>query len=196
MVGSRANKNKTEIAWLWITQGFEFDSVLLSKQVSVTRNYASRLVKKWHESGHLMLIGCQGVTRYYRVNQTAISSMPPGWGAEPVSTNEKRHAPMKSRQQKMWNSMKINKTVSKSGLVMSSGATVHTVAGYLLALVNTGYLKRLNSTCSDKHMPSRYVLVRDTGRYAPIVRKNGCWDQNQQRLYPFLVEEGEHGNVA
>ncbi|WP_457936462.1 hypothetical protein [Aeromonas veronii] len=196
MVGNSANKSKTEIAWLWITQGFEFDSVLLSTEVGISRNYASKLVGKWHESGHLTLMGCKGVTRYYRVNQTAISSIPPGWGAEPVSTREKRRAPMKSRQQKMWNSMKINKTVTKLTLSMASGATLRSVDGYIHALVKTGYLKQLNSSCSDKRMPSRYMLVRNTGRHAPIVRRNGCWDQNQQRLYPFLVEEGEHGNVA
>lgn len=43
---------------------------------------------------------------------------------------------------------------------------------------------------------AKYQLLRDTGRFAPIVRQNGCWDQNQQRLYPFLVEEEKHGHVA
>ncbi|WP_128342251.1 hypothetical protein [Aeromonas caviae] len=190
-----STKTKMSLAWQWMCQQEVFDSVTLSQQVELSRNYASHLVRKWHESGHLTQHGRQGATFYYEVSQRA-TTQPPGWGAEPISTRKKRRGKRKSRQQKMWNSMKISRTFTKLELVMTADTTARTVEGYIHALVKAGYLKMLSPAIPSKNIPTKYLLLRDTGRFAPMRRKNGCWDQNQQRLYPYLVEEGTHGNVA
>jgi len=187
---------KRETAWRWICQQQVFDSVLLSKHIDVSRNYASHLVKKWHESGHLKLCGNEGATKHYAVNMQLIDTTPPGWGKEPVSTRKKRKTKRKSGQQKMWNTMKISRSFSKLELVMTTNATPRTVEGYIHQLVKAGYLKVLAAAAPHKGIASKYLLTRDTGRHAPIVRKTGCFDQNQQRFYPFLVKEGADENVA
>ncbi|HEB4980873.1 TPA: hypothetical protein R0E67_004479 [Aeromonas dhakensis] len=79
---------------------------------------------------------------------------------------------------------------------MTSNSTSNHAAIYTKALTKAGYVKVLAKAMPHLGEVAKYRLLRDTGRHAPIVRRNGCWDQNQQRLYPFLVEEGEHGNVA
>jgi hypothetical protein len=44
------------------------------------------------------------------------------------------------------------------------------------------------------HGKKRWMLVRDTGRHAPVLRNNGdVWDPNEQTLYRKpLLQEADH----
>lgn len=92
--------------------------------------------------------------------------------------------------------MKISRMFTLTELAMTSNSTSNHAGVYAKALAKAGYVKVQAKAMPHRGEVAKYQLLRDTGRFAPIIRKNGCWDQNQQRLYPFLVEEEKHGHVA
>ncbi len=108
----------------------------------------------------------------------------------------------KTVQQKLWNTMKISRRFTLTDLMITANTNRNTAWHYTNQLVLAGYVRlavRVNPRLSvqDKYgLTNIYQLIRDTGRFSPMKRENGCWDQNQQRLYPFQFEEGEHGHVA
>lgn len=108
----------------------------------------------------------------------------------------------KTNQQKMWNTMKISRFFTLTDLMLTAETGQKQAWFYTDRLVKAGYVKVLFKVDSLLPVPARhgltgrYQLVRDTGRYAPLCRDHGCWDQNQQQLYPFQREEETHGNVA
>ncbi|OUR62026.1 hypothetical protein A9Q74_06135 [Colwellia sp. 39_35_sub15_T18] len=110
----------------------------------------------------------------------------------------------KTGRQKIWNSLKIQRVVSVADLVCLAAVTEANASLYLRKLVNSSYVRvkyAVNTAlpnCEVKGRASTYQLLRDTGRLCPIVRKDGCWDQNEQQLYPFngTNKENHHDQVA
>jgi hypothetical protein len=73
--------------------------------------------------------------------------------------------------------------------------------------VNSGYVRIKNSVNTRlpnkdiKGQVSTYQLLRDTGRLCPIVRSDGCFDQNENKLHLFNIKsnkqkENYHDQVA
>jgi hypothetical protein len=60
---------------------------------------------------------------------------------------------------------------------------------YLRALGRAGYVRELPRRAAGDALTSngfkRWMLIRDTGPQAPIFRKTGIYDRNQDRLYAF-----------
>lgn len=106
----------------------------------------------------------------------------------------------KTGRQKIWNSLKIQRVVSIDDLVCLASVTEANASKYIRKLVSAGYVRvkhavdiaRPNSEI--KGHASTYQLLRDTGRLCPIVREDGCWDQNEQQLYPFNTQVKEKHN--
>jgi len=119
------------------------------------------------------------------------------------STASKRQF-KKTGRQKIWNSLKIQRVVSIADLVCLASVTEANASLYLRKLVNSDYVRvkhAVNTALPNseiKGQVSSYQLLRDTGRLCPIVRKDGCWDQNEQQLYPFngTNKENHHDQVA
>lgn len=97
----------------------------------------------------------------------------------------------KSARQRIWNSLKILNTCSMDQIMLTSDASLNSVSKYMQALEKAGYVKCTNRR---KQPDGRrkvvgkyrvYMLLRNTGRLYPIVRGEGCWDQNQQNLYSY-----------
>jgi len=69
-------------------------------------------------------------------------------------------------------------------------------------LEKSGYVKKLNETEVGRLLPlqvrqfATYQLIRDTGRRAPVTRKDGCFDQNELVFYPFKKGDIDEQNVA
>ncbi|XLU05043.1 hypothetical protein Aeroheme_02173 [Aeromonas sp. DSM 116730] len=98
--------------------------------------------------------------------------------------------------------MKISGRFTLADLMLTANVSQRQAWHFTNCLVKAGYVNVLYKV--DKFLPvrartgltGRFQLVRDTGRHSPICRANGCWDQNQKQLYPFLMEGDKHGHVA
>ncbi|MFM5797830.1 hypothetical protein ACET6E_03515 [Aeromonas caviae] len=173
---------------------------LAATEVKPANSYA--LMRRWLASGHLHCV-VEGALRQREVfgsNRYQVSDVnaPPKFGTNQGirTSRKKRKSRRKTSQQKMWNTMKISRVFTLAELAMTSNSTSNHAGVYAKALAKAGYVKVQARAMPHRGEVAKYQLLRDTGRFAPIVRKNGCWDQNQQWLYPFLVEEEKHGHVA
>lgn len=196
------DKSKTEEAWLWMCKQDSFDMSELLAATDVKQANLYALMRRWLASGHLSCV-VEGALRQREVfgsNRYQVSDVnsPPKFGTNQGirTSRKKRKSRRKTSQQKMWNTMKISRVFTLAELAMTSNSTSNHAGVYAKALAKAGYVKVQARAMPHRGEVAKYQLLRDTGRFAPIVRKNGCWDQNQQRLYPFLVEEEKHGHVA
>ena len=195
-------KSKTEEAWLWMCKQDSFDMSELLAATDVKQANLYALMRRWLASGHLSCV-VEGPLRQREVfgcNRYQVSDVnePPKFGTNQGTciSRKKRKSRRKTSQQKMWNTMKISRVFTLTELAMTSNSTSIHAGVYAKALAKAGYVKVQAKAMPHRGEVAKYQLLRDTGRFAPIVRQNGCWDQNQQRLYPFLVEEEKHGHVA
>ena len=196
------DKSKTEEAWLWMCKQDSFDMSELLAATDVKQANLYALMRRWLASGHLSCV-VEGPLRQREVfgcNRYQVSDVnePPKFGTNQGTciSRKKRKSRRKTSQQKMWNTMKISRVFTLTELAMTSNSTSNHAGVYAKALAKAGYVKVQAKAMPHRGEVAKYQLLRDTGRFAPIVRQNGCWDQNQQRLYPFLVEEEKHAHVA
>jgi hypothetical protein len=192
-------RSKTEAAWQWICQQPQFDCSALAAVTGMAPRKAKSLVRKWNESGHLNAIsgsGKRGDPFVYAV--TDVHSKPVmGKGS---NSQGKRRIWKKTGQQKMWNTIKIAGRFTLLDLTMTASVSEGTANTYVCKLIRTGYIqmaKPVDQQLAPKEKKGAravYRLMRDTGRLAPMVRNNGCWDQNEQRLYQYtdLQQESCH----
>lgn len=205
------NETKTELAWNWICQRESFSAQEVINGVEINKQQMYRVINAWLSAGYIRVVSppAQKRQRIYQVVDAAI--LPPlGSGVRPLDTEgraikrryNKCRSKRKTVQQKLWNTMKISRRFTLADLMITANTNRNTAWHYTNQLVQAGYVRlavRVNAKQSvqDKYgLTNIYQLIRDTGRFSPMRRENGCWDQNQQRLYPFLVEEDEHGHVA
>lgn len=195
-----STETKTRVAWQWCCQQPSFTSQQLQDAAEMKKGHSNKVITRWVKAGVIERIADTYRPASYRVVNP---QQPPvfGKGSNQKGRSYRRlRSWRKTQQQKMWNTMLINCTFGQDDLVMTCGVNSRNAHGFIEKLISAGYVKVLYR--KDKELPvserkpSRYQLVRDTGRHAPICRENGCWDQNEQRLYPFLTEESEHGHVA
>ena len=98
------------------------------------------------------------------------------------------YLPKKNGQQMLWNSIKILRTFTIDALTYPVDVAPTSAQQYIKSLRESGYLKLRLIGKRQKGILNGfnvYVLIRDTGRLAPKMMKNGCWDQNTQQLYPY-----------
>lgn len=197
-------KPKTEAAWQWMCQQGTFDLAELVKQTPLNHGAAYEVLKRWICWGHVRCVRekTRGSSISFRGShyQVVDAQVPPNFGSGNRVTTERRKGRFKgkTRQQKMWNTMKISRHFTPVDLSITTGASIKSAARYIRSLMRAGYISQIDRGSNRLLVERSYLLIRDTGRLPPMIRANpeGCWDQNQQRLYPFLVEEGTHGNVA
>ena len=106
----------------------------------------------------------------------------------------------KTGRQKMWNSMKINGVFTMTDLMMCAEVKRANAVEYLQKLVAAGYVKaltrgkKLKRTSHQGRQQTRYRLLHDTGRFTPIIRKDGVWDQNQQKHHSYMSDNKENSH--
>ena len=200
------DKSKTEEAWLWMCKQDSFDMSELLAATDVKQANLYALMRRWLASGHLSCV-VEGPLRQREVfgcNRYQVSDVnePPKFGTNQGTciSRKKRKSRRKTSQQKMWNTMKISRFFTLSDLAITSGVDDSGASTYTTFLVRAGYVRRMDKIerFKVKGDQNRYQLIRDTGRFAPMVRaaQGGCWDQNEQRFYQFDVKEVPHGHVA
>jgi hypothetical protein len=199
-----SGKSKTEDAWKWMCQQEKFALSELIEQTDLNNGAAYEVLKRWIGWGHVRCVKekVRGKSVSFRSStyQVINPQEPPNFGSGNRVTTERRKKRFKRKtyQQKMWNTMKISRHFKPADLSITAGVSVKSAARYIRLLMLAGYIQQMDRGEIKPVSERSYLLIRDTGRLSPMVRANpsGCWDQNQKRLYPFLVEEGEHGNVA
>lgn len=114
----------------------------------------------------------------------------------------------KPARQRIWNSLKMLSKCSMDQLMMTSNAPLNSISKYMQALEKAGYVMCMNrqKKKDGKHKVVGkyrvYILINNTGRLYPIVKKEGCWDQNEERFYHFCepgyrqIKENSHDQVA
>lgn len=185
---TQSARNKRAIAWEHISTNDVFTVTDIAVALSEPADKGREIVKEFERKGfirHVSGIGVAGRPKMYsRID-----------GHEPVlgrgHCNDERtvrRRGKKTKRQKMWNAMKMNRTFTRVDMQMTADVTDSHAKDFLCALIKAGYVRftiKVKAGQKSKGALSRYTLLRDTGCLAPIVRKTGVWDQNQQLFYPF-----------
>lgn len=205
MVGKSVNTN-AETAWQWMCQQESFDLLELAAASPLKLGNVYLVVRRWLASGHLRCVYQKPFGRRISFRgsryQVVDAALTPQFGSGNRSTKhrKKRQIRRKTVQQKMWNTMKISRFFTLNDLAITSGVDDSGASTFTTFLVRAGYVRLVDKIerFKVKGDQNRYQLVRDTGRFAPMVRatQGGCWDQNEQRFYQFDVKEAPHGHVA
>ena len=102
---------------------------------------------------------------------------------------------------KAWRAMRIKvkfslEDLGRSVLDGSEGGKdpLENIRKYVAGLQKTGYLiemkRRIPGSAPTSNGSKRWMLVRNTGPLAPVIRKgNQVWDQNEERNYPFAEQQ-------
>ncbi|MCX9564934.1 hypothetical protein IG518_20580, partial [Vibrio cholerae] len=93
----------------------------------------------------------------------------------------------KGYEQKLWNNMKIEQVFSIKSITSTLDIKESTANRFVKKLQKAGYLVRVinGRRVASNEFNYRYRLIKDTGRLAPLSRRNGLWDLNEQKFYPF-----------
>jgi predicted ArsR family transcriptional regulator len=184
-------QDRRSAAWQYIKSHAQFTVPELASAIGMDLEQCRTSVNQWRKQGYIRHIGGPGVPgrpkRFARVD---------GSGEPRVGKGNNEGMPLRNQRsktgrQKMWNSMKISRSFTASDLTLTGGICRKSADEFIRKLLDAGYLSavhRVDTSKSNREIQgqiSSYRLIRDTGRLAPMVRKQGCWDQNQQRLYPF-----------
>lgn len=181
-------ESKTTLAWRWCCQQPEFTRRQLQEVAEMTQSNSNHVVRAWYLAGAIERVDRKSNAFIYRVVDP---QNPPALGKG--SNNQPRgRAWRKTQQQKMWNSMKIGRAFALQDLMLTCDVSNVTASNFVEKLVRAGYVRVLQRKQSRMpiamRIPARFQLIRDTGRFAPMKRPDGFWDQNEQRLYAFEVE--------
>lgn len=173
----------------------------IANELNVSKNHCRNVLNAFVEQGCAVK---QKVGRIFHF--AVIAASKPRLTSGRSTATKRQHK--KTGRQKIWNSLKIQRVVSIADLVCLASVTEANASLYLRKLVNSGYVRvkhSVNTALANseiKGQVSTFQLLRDTGRLCPIVRKGGCWDQNEQKLYLFNVgsnamhKENNHDQVA
>lgn len=205
MVGKSINSS-AETAWYWMCQQESFDLLELVAASPLKLGNVYLVVRRWLASGHLRCVyqkpfgrrvSFRG-SRYQVIDPSRVPQF--GSGDRQTKHRKKRRIQRKTVQQKMWNTMKISRFFTLGDLAITAGVDDSGASTYTTFLIRAGYVRQAEKIerFKVKGDQNRYQLIRDTGRFAPMVRakQRGCWDQNEQRFYPFDVKEAPHEYVA
>lgn len=205
MVGKSINTN-AETAWQWMCQQESFDLLELATASPLKLGNLYLVVRRWLASGHLRCVYQKPFGKRISFRGSRYQVIDPfhkpqfGSGNRQTKHRKKRRIHRKTVQQKMWNTMKISRFFTLSDLAITSGVDDSGASTYTTFLIRAGYVRLVDKIerFKVKGDQNRYQLIRDTGRFAPMVRakQGGCWDQNEQHFYQFDVKEAPHGNVA
>jgi hypothetical protein len=201
-VKTKIKLHARERLWQVMSQecGRVFTSAELSQLSQISCSYSYKILNKFHKEGWIYKEVKEGNIFWQAKKGAKVFFRRSGRvKGQRILKNIKKTA-----RQRIWNSLKILTKCSTDQLLMTSNASLKSIDKYLSALEKSGYVKcinrRKNSNGKYQVMGKYrvYMLLNNTGRLYPIVRKDGCWDQNKQQLYPFngMKKENHHDQVA
>ncbi|WP_283132507.1 hypothetical protein [Enterovibrio norvegicus] len=186
-----ANESQRQKAWEYLLENPNIESNTLAAAIGMDKNMCRDTLRYWQERGWVEQVGGRGTTNDPMRFSTTLDAKPLWGGEARKGFSVKKHY-KKNKRQMLWNNMKIERKFTAHSIVSSINVALPTAYDYIRTLVKAGYIELLPGSRRSRRLDTmkyRYLLVRDTGRLAPIARKNGCWDQNEQKLYPFETAE-------
>ena len=193
--------NKRAAAWAYIQAHSQFTVPELSSAIEMDLEQCRTTVNRCVIQGYLRHVGGPGVPGRPK-RFTMVPDSKPRIGKGAFKGDVVKSQKTKTGRQKMWNSMKISRVFTADSLCVTAGVCKKTADEFIRKLSAAGYVAAWHriDTRRPNHevqgQSSSYRLIRDTGRLSPIVRKTGCWDQNEQTLHPFNKGAGNEQRVA
>lgn len=193
--------NKRQLAWQWMEAQESFTTAEVATAIEMDLEQCRTTINKLKKQGFITHISGPGVPRRakrYTINRALTTSPRLGKGARKGDAINRRG---RTGQQLVWNTLRINQTVTVSTVVAVTGCNPKTVQLYLRNLERAGYLRaqKVDTRLPNDEIAGRETLWRikpaaasvpgDTGPKAPIHRRGkGMYDQNRDQLYPFREE--------
>lgn len=193
-------QDKRSAAWEYIAAHHEFTVPELAGAVNMDIEQCRTSVNLWRKQGFIKHVGGPGVPGRPKRFEKIEGVKSPKVGKGNKDGKPLRNQRAKTGRQKMWNSMKISRSFSASDLTLTAGVCRKSADEYIRKLLAAGYLSvicRVDTRKPNQEIngqSSSYRLIRNSGRLAPMVRVDGCWDQNEQRFYPFTTPRKEAVN--
>jgi len=180
--------------WAYATTHAQFSVTEVATAISMDLDKCRAVFRLWSNKGYFQYIpgtGKNGEPFKYSVVPDANPQI------EAISPQR-----AKTKRQKIWNSMKISRFFTAQSVTVTTDSSKSGALVYIYQLEKSGYLQRLCESERGGILPyqvrqlATYRLIRDTGRKAPIVRRDGCFDQNNGVFYPFNKGVKNEQNVA
>lgn len=190
---TQSTRNKRAIAWEHMAANDQFTVNDIANVLAEPADKGREIVKEFEQRGFIRQVSGIGVAGRPKVYSRIDGRTPVLGRGHCQEGRTVRRRGNKTKQQKMWNSMKMHRVFTRVDLQMTAEVTDSHAKDYLNALHKAGYVRftvKVKAGQKSKGLLSRYSLLRDTGQLAPIVRKAGMWDQNQQLFYPFEQSQG------
>ncbi|MGS3138250.1 hypothetical protein ACB316_08430 [Aeromonas sanarellii] len=190
---AQETRNKRAAAWNHIAANECFTVNDIAMVIAESTEKGREIVKEFERRGVIQQvagIGVAGRPKIYARIEGQEPVLGRGHCGEGRVVRRRDH---KTKQQKMWNAMKMHKQFTRIDLQMTAEVTDSHAKSFLSALYKAGYIRflvKVKAGIQNKGKLSRYTLLRNTGQLAPLVRKTGIWDQNEQRFYPFATTGG------
>ncbi|EGR1044235.1 hypothetical protein VCSRO12_0209 [Vibrio cholerae] len=158
----------------------------VASALSVDKSYCQTILRWLLSQGCIEHIGGTGHSNDPRRFSAKADNPPPLPDIQKVRAKRKRKF-SKGYEQKLWNNMKIEQVFSIKSITSTLDIKESTANRFVKKLQKAGYLVRvINSRrVASNEFNYRYRLIKDTGRLAPLSRRNGLWDLNEQKFYPF-----------
>lgn len=190
---TQSTRNKRAIAWEHIATNDKFTVNDIANVLAEPADKGREIVKEFEQRGFIRQVSGIGVAGRPKVYSRIEGHSPVLGRGHCQDGRYVRYRGHKTKRQKMWNSMKMHRVFTRVDLIMTAEVTDSHAKDYLSALHKAGYVRfvvKVKAGQKSKGQMSRYCLLRDTGHLAPIIRKDGVWDQNEQRFYPFDQPQG------
>jgi len=190
---THSTRNKRAIAWEHMASNERFTVSDIALALAEPTEKGREIVKEFEQRGFIQQVDGIGVAGRPKVYARIEGQVPVLGRGHCQAGRAVRRRGQKTKRQKMWNSMKMHRTFTRVDLQMTAEVTDSHAKDYLNALHKAGYVRfvvKVKAGQKSKGCLSRYTLLRDTGHQAPIVRKAGVWDQNEQKFYPFTPTQG------
>lgn len=180
-------KSLSQQCWEWISEQPDFHSTDLARAVCQPMPKIKSVMDEFLRKGYVEAANTAAKPYVYRKSEEATPKFSRG---RPNS-----HNPRNSRQ-RIWQAIRfLGKRFTIEEVQAAANTSRSNVTRYLSDLVNYQYVIKVRGQwgpAPQKHAREcMYLLVENTGRLYPVVRKTGLWDQNLKRLInkPQTTEE-------
>lgn len=183
--------SKSQLAWDAMKQVECFTVTDIANAANMEVETCRHLIKRLQQQGCVAIKCGKGVQGNPYTYTIKASNDAPTFGKGSY-TRQPLNVMGRTGHQLIWNTLRINLTITPSVTKAVTKCSITSIRRYLLALEKAGYVRcrRLEKHLSPEERAGQeysYKLIRNTGPKAPILRSKpaGCWDQNEQKFYPY-----------
>jgi len=182
-VDTPVQTNGRKQAWCWILTNPYFSSAELVKNVGIKKALANNFIAFLKKEKRIKCTtkrrGSIGA-RYKLVDNKPIT-----FGTGNRVGQLKTTAKTSSKQQKMWNAIRIFNKFTLANIAAGTNTSTKVVGTYVNALAKAGIVRCSHPANKIKNTPAYFRLIKDLGNLSPVRREDCIFDLNAQKAYPF-----------